>query len=188
MGLTATKQRLSLSPAQNGRTNGEKGDKCDYVVARAKAAAVYPKIPNVLELTVQELIENENVSNLLGKSIDFSDDDPVSFYERLQKYVDSKAKGRGKNTKGKHAAGGQKVHLHVKAPVLETGAVIVDLPGLQDSNAARAAVASRQMTLILTEAVDILDSDDEMDESIDVSDGPCLTIPDLENKLRDLEN
>lgn len=35
--------------------------------------------------------------------------------------------------------------IHVKSPALSTGAVIVDLPGIHDSNAARAAVAENYM-------------------------------------------
>jgi hypothetical protein len=35
----------------------------------------------------------------------------------------------------------QVVRLYVKAEALSTGAVIVDLPGVHDSNQARAAVA-----------------------------------------------
>ena len=35
--------------------------------------------------------------------------------------------------------------IHLKSPALSTGAVIVDLPGVHDSNAARAAVAENYM-------------------------------------------
>lgn len=35
--------------------------------------------------------------------------------------------------------------LYVKSPILATGAVIVDLPGVHDANAARAAVAESYM-------------------------------------------
>lgn len=35
--------------------------------------------------------------------------------------------------------------LYVKSPILATGAVIVDLPGVHDANAARAAVAEAYM-------------------------------------------
>lgn len=37
------------------------------------------------------------------------------------------------------------VRLYVKADALSTGAVLVDLPGVADSNAARAAVAEKYM-------------------------------------------
>lgn len=35
------------------------------------------------------------------------------------------------------------VRIFCKAPVLDTGAVLVDLPGIQDSNAARAAISDK---------------------------------------------
>lgn len=35
--------------------------------------------------------------------------------------------------------------LYVRSPILATGAVIVDLPGVHDANAARAAVAESYM-------------------------------------------
>ena len=37
------------------------------------------------------------------------------------------------------------MRIFVKSPALETGAVIVDLPGVHDANAARAAVAEGYM-------------------------------------------
>ncbi|KAK6509061.1 hypothetical protein TWF481_003825 [Arthrobotrys musiformis] len=37
------------------------------------------------------------------------------------------------------------VRIHLDAPVLRTGAILVDLPGIQDSNAARAAVMKRYL-------------------------------------------
>ena len=37
------------------------------------------------------------------------------------------------------------VRIFVKSPALATGAVIVDLPGVHDANAARAAVAEGYM-------------------------------------------
>ncbi|OJD24629.1 hypothetical protein ACJ73_04005 [Blastomyces percursus] len=98
------------------------------------------------------------------ETVEFSEDDPILFYTKLQKYVNSTTRTRRKRMKGESKAndrkdfsgalGGEKesmkfwllirvVRLYVKAPVLATGAVIVDLPGMQDANAARAAVASR---------------------------------------------
>jgi hypothetical protein len=40
------------------------------------------------------------------------------------------------------------VRIFTKADALSTGAVIVDLPGVHDSNAARAAVAASYMKVI----------------------------------------
>ncbi|QSS52564.1 hypothetical protein I7I53_08251 [Histoplasma capsulatum var. duboisii H88] len=148
--------------------NQQKGDNSDSAIARAKTTAVYPDTPDILKSSIKELLVHENVSNVLGKTIEFAEDDPIVFYTQLQKYVDSKTKTRGKGMKGKSKTGGQKdcngclrnakesvgtsmefwpliriVRLYVRAPVLATGAAIVDLPGMQDANAARAAVASR---------------------------------------------
>jgi hypothetical protein len=41
------------------------------------------------------------------------------------------------------------VRIYTKADALSTGAVIVDLPGVHDSNAARAAVAAGKQDLLL---------------------------------------
>lgn len=46
------------------------------------------------------------------------------------------------------------VKIYVKAEALSTGAVIVDLPGVHDSNAARAAVASGYMKQCTGESSD----------------------------------
>ncbi|KLJ11534.1 hypothetical protein EMPG_13275 [Blastomyces silverae] len=144
--------------------NQQTGDNSDSAIARAKATAVYPDIPDILKSSIKELLVHENVSNFLGKTVEFAEDDPILFYTKLQKYVDSKTQTRRKGMKGKGKANNRKdssgglgdekesmkfwplirvVRLYVKAPVLATGAVIVDLPGMQDANAARAAVASR---------------------------------------------
>ena len=37
------------------------------------------------------------------------------------------------------------VRIYTKSPCLKTGAIVVDLPGVHDSNAARAAVAARYL-------------------------------------------
>ncbi|KAL2385678.1 hypothetical protein RJ035_004895 [Blastomyces gilchristii] len=124
--------------------NQQTGDNSDSAIACAKATAVYPDIPDILKSSIKELLVHENVSNLLGKTVEFAEDDPILFYTKLQKYVDSKTQTRRKGMNGKSKANDRRVvRLYVKAPVLATGAVIVDLPGTQDANAARAAVASR---------------------------------------------
>jgi hypothetical protein len=74
------------------------------------------------------------------------------FYAELQKFVDSKEKVTGKKDKEQQKQQRNQmeywplikvVRLYVKSEALSTGAVIVDLPGVHDSNAARAAVAER---------------------------------------------
>jgi hypothetical protein len=67
------------------------------------------------------------------------------FYKRLQQYVDSKEKAiKDKCNKGRKPEFwplDRVVRLCVKTPALKTGAVVVDTPGVHDSNQARAVIA-----------------------------------------------
>ena len=93
------------------------------------------------------------VSSVLGKTREIEEQDSMMFYKKLQHYVDSKEKSTGKRGKDKKKEKREMefwplirvVRLHVKSSALATGAVIVDLPGVHDSNAARAAVADGYM-------------------------------------------
>lgn len=84
-------------------------------------------------------------------------------YEDLQKYIDSKEKNadsKEKNTGSKKNTDSNEkknqmeywplikvVRVYCKAAALSTGIVLVDLPGVQDSNAARAAVADNYIKM-----------------------------------------
>ncbi|KAI9789949.1 MAG: hypothetical protein M1835_001330 [Candelina submexicana] len=125
-------------------------------IAYAKIRAVYPgKTQDELaNSSVQRLMQENAVRNLLGTSKEFEMGDAMMFYKRLQYFVDSKEKTTGdkeKNKKNKEKREMEYwplirvVKLYIKAPALSTGAVIVDLPGVHDSNAARAAVAESYM-------------------------------------------
>jgi hypothetical protein len=98
--------------------------------------------------SVSELMNHANVQNVLGGKREIVESDSLLFYDRLQFFVDSKEKTRAKKDKDKKQPKEMEfwplikvVRLYVKAPALSTGAVIVDLPGVHDSNAARSAVA-----------------------------------------------
>ena len=125
----------------------------DAGVAYAKIRAVYPQ-------KTKEDISNSNidsllreVSHILGSRRSIKEKDSLVFYKKLQTYVDSKEKSMGKKDKdGKKEKREREfwplikvVRLYVKSPALATGAVIVDLPGVHDANAARAAVAEGYM-------------------------------------------
>ncbi|MCJ1284331.1 hypothetical protein MMC26_003662 [Xylographa opegraphella] len=125
----------------------------DAGIAYAKIKAVYPK-------KTKEDISNSNikgmlqdVSHLLGNTRKIRESDSLMFYERLQHFVDSKEKVTGKKDKDKKNEPKEMefwplikvVRIFVKSPALATGAVIVDLPGVHDANAARAAVAEGYM-------------------------------------------
>lgn len=122
----------------------------DAGVAYAKIKAVYPrKTKDEIANTSIDMMLRE-VSSVLGSTIPITEYDPTRFYSRLQHYVDSKEKATGeKKEKKKDRREPDRevwplirvVRIYVKSAALSTGAVIVDLPGVHDANAARAAVA-----------------------------------------------
>ncbi|KAL9618945.1 MAG: hypothetical protein Q9160_006409 [Pyrenula sp. 1 TL-2023] len=126
-------------------------------VAYAKIKAVYLKMTkeDMSNSSVDQLMRHGNVVKLFGSTKEFSMDDAGDFYKKLQFYVDSKEKTSGDKRKenGKKKPPREMefwplikvVRLYVKSPALSTGAVIVDLPGVHDSNQARAAVAEGYM-------------------------------------------
>ncbi|KAH7117730.1 hypothetical protein B0J11DRAFT_90327 [Dendryphion nanum] len=142
---------------ENGTLVREASDQnSDAGIAWAKFHAVYPKISKdmLAECTVDKLISERSVRNVLGTEKCINSARPGSFYQELQRYVDSKEKSTGKSrTKGEIGSSHQMefwplikvVKIYTKASALSTGAVVVDLPGVHDSNAARAAVANNYM-------------------------------------------
>ncbi|KAM0709890.1 hypothetical protein Q7P35_003933 [Cladosporium inversicolor] len=117
-------------------------------VAYAKIRAVYPKhTKDMLQnSTIEQLMNLPSVNNILGTVKRIQSRDCKKFYQRMQHYVDSQQKLNV--TKGAKPVREPQlwplikvVRIYTKAEALSTGAVIVDLPGVQDSNAARAAVA-----------------------------------------------
>jgi hypothetical protein len=119
-------------------------------IAYAKVRSVYPQMTReeLLETVIPNLLNKHGVKKVLGTTLRFVDPQPNSFYRCLQKYVDS-------NEKEDRPKGVPKpmeywplikcVKIYTRSDALSTGAVIVDLPGVQDSNAARAAVAEGYM-------------------------------------------
>lgn len=124
-------------------------------VAYAKLKAVYPHLTREMmaQATPDRLMEHKNV-NVLGTVKKLESESASDFYQSLQRYVDSKEKVKKQGKVSSEAKSVlsveywpliKVVRLYVKSPALETGAVIVDLPGVHDSNQARAAVAQRYM-------------------------------------------
>ncbi|EDU46400.1 conserved hypothetical protein [Pyrenophora tritici-repentis Pt-1C-BFP] len=124
-------------------------------VAWAKFHAVYPCVTKdaLWKHTITELVNKQSVVNTLGTVKYIRAAQPERFHQELQRYVDSKEKV-SKKDKEKPKISVPKaarvmeywplikvVRIYTKSPALSTGAVIVDLPGVHDSNAARAAVA-----------------------------------------------
>ncbi|KAI4210125.1 MAG: hypothetical protein LQ351_007028 [Letrouitia transgressa] len=134
--------------------NGEVSRECynadsDAGIAYAKIKAVYPKKTKdeIANSSIQSMLHD--VEHVLGRTRNIQESEPNVFYKRLQVFVNSKEKSMGEKDKEKKKAPKEMkfwplirvVRLYVKSLALSTGAVIVDLPGVHDSNAARAAVA-----------------------------------------------
>ncbi len=123
-------------------------------IAYAKIKAVYPKLSrdDLANSTIEKLMEDSVVQSVLGTVRDIKESDPEKFYRRLQHYVDSKEKVTAEKKSKKDEVKQMEfwplikvVKIYTKADALSTGAVVVDLPGVHDSNAARAAVAESYM-------------------------------------------
>ncbi|KAI7569412.1 hypothetical protein KC317_g3361 [Hortaea werneckii] len=127
-------------------------------IAYAKIRAVYHRHTKEMlaNSTIDSLMRAKSVTDVLGTTRRINEKEPHDFYRRLQNYVDSKEKGAEKLDKNGNKLTNPKrefefwplikvVKIYTKADALSTGAVIVDLPGVHDSNAARAAVAESYM-------------------------------------------
>ncbi|KAK7531727.1 uncharacterized protein J3D65DRAFT_124748 [Phyllosticta citribraziliensis] len=116
-------------------------------VAWAKIKAVYPqKTKEMIAEASPESLARE-VQGLLGTTKRINESNPGDFYKRLQYFVDSQEKQKDSKEKKRMEYWPliKVVKIYTKADALSTGAVVVDLPGVQDSNAARAAVAEGYM-------------------------------------------
>ena len=125
----------------------------DAGIAYAKIKAVYPHKTkeDIANSSIQTMLRE--VSHILGKTKGVEETDSLLFYKKLQNFVDSKEKSTGNKDKDKKKERKEMelwplirvVRIYVKSRALATGAVIVDLPGVHDANAARAAVAEGYM-------------------------------------------
>jgi hypothetical protein len=122
----------------------------DASVAWAKIHAVYPRKTKemIVNASIEDLLRDVSVRHILGATKVIKQDDSLKFYKQLQKYVDSQEKSRKDDKSPKEMEYWpliRVVKIFVKSPTLQTGAVVVDLPGVHDANAARAAVADSYM-------------------------------------------
>ncbi|KAL8689796.1 MAG: hypothetical protein Q9218_004614 [Villophora microphyllina] len=148
--------------------------------AHSKIRAIYPEKRRD-EITYGNIgTMLDEVAHLLGETHQLSETDPRAFHAGIQRFVDSKYKGIGgiaPATSELPARDYERelwplikvVRLYVKSPALSTGATLVDLPGLGDSNAGRSAVARqyiKRATSIWIVAPIIRAVDDETAKSL----------------------
>ncbi|TGO76446.1 hypothetical protein BELL_0155g00120 [Botrytis elliptica] len=114
--------------------------------AFGKVKCVYPSIKSLEALqrqTVATLMNHCNVRDILGQSKTIKSDDLLKFADSIKPYIDS---SNSKEDNGTYEFAQwplvKLVRLQIKAEVLKTGIVLVDLPGSLDTNAARGALAA----------------------------------------------
>ncbi|KAI1170844.1 hypothetical protein F4777DRAFT_91817 [Nemania sp. FL0916] len=126
----------------------------DAGIAYAKVKAVYPQKTREMlaEADPNKLAQEPAVRRILGTTKRLKAKAAKELYQQMQHYVDSKEKSASAPDNKKRVDVAMEywplikvVRIFMKADALSTGAVIVDLPGVQDSNAARAAVAANYM-------------------------------------------
>ncbi|EMR90498.1 putative tat pathway signal sequence protein [Botrytis cinerea BcDW1] len=114
--------------------------------AFGKVKCVYPSIKSLEALqrqTVATLMNHCNVRDILGQSKTIRSDDLLKFADSIKPYIDS---SNFKEENGTYEFAQwplvKLVRLQIKAEVLKTGIVLVDLPGSMDTNTARGALAA----------------------------------------------
>ncbi|KAK1718059.1 uncharacterized protein BDZ83DRAFT_678810 [Colletotrichum acutatum] len=139
----ATEVNILLMEFLAGETT-ERNDldpESDAAKALAKVQAVYPSLSleDLAGSTSAQLATHPSVDHLIGTTMTMKSDNAQDIREQLEPYVDS-------NDKDDETAAYwplvKVVRIFTKAKVLANGITIVDLPGHQDWDAARAAVAS----------------------------------------------
>ncbi|KZL84766.1 tat pathway signal sequence [Colletotrichum incanum] len=118
-------------------------------IAYAKIKSVYPSKTRemIAESSPERLAHEPAVARVLGTVKKLKATTAKDLYASMQRYVDSKEKNpyAKKDVYMEFWPLIKVVRIFTKANALSTGAVVVDLPGVQDSNAARAAVAQNYM-------------------------------------------
>ncbi|KAJ3045080.1 hypothetical protein HDV00_011805 [Rhizophlyctis rosea] len=126
----------------------------DQKVSLAKIKAVYSGLstPDILDCSVDDLLKTAPCPDLLGTTETVVKGNSRAFISEITKFVDSKDKVGKEGKKNMQQMSTpqywpliRRVRIRVRAEALRSGAIIVDLPGVQDSNAARASIAKRHM-------------------------------------------
>ncbi len=110
-------------------------------IAYAKIKAVYPSLnrDDMAKSNIRDLMGQPGVQSVLGTIKKVGEARSDRFYQILQTYVDSEEKLTNDNKRHKREMEYwpliKVVKIHTKSDALSTGAVVVDLPGVHDSNA-----------------------------------------------------
>ncbi|XP_060681232.1 uncharacterized protein LOC132815894 isoform X2 [Hemiscyllium ocellatum] len=127
---------------KNGRLKKRRPDpNSEASVAYSRVRAVYGKI-----LPYSELKQIQDVTSHLGRTEIISEAKAMDFLCKVQNFIDSRADDSRTRRGGEFWPIVKRVKVWVpRSPVLRTGAVLVDLPGIRDSNAARNNIAKEYL-------------------------------------------
>ncbi|KAK1977590.1 hypothetical protein LZ30DRAFT_784770 [Colletotrichum cereale] len=116
----------------------------DAAKALAKILAVYPLLDceMLASCTADQLADHPDVQQVLGTTKTMKAPTAFEIREQVEPFIDSKDKD---DVTAAHWPLVKVVRIFTKARVLSNGLTIVDLPGHQDWDAARAAVASHYL-------------------------------------------
>lgn len=119
------------------------GSGTDASMAFAKLSALYPgvSISRLVDMSPFEPANQRELSKVLGKSITVQGSTAPEFSEAVNVYIDSSNKGTGADEFAYWPLV-RMVRVFVTLDILKSGLVLVDLPGLGDSNAGRTQVAA----------------------------------------------
>lgn len=122
----------------------------DANIAYEKIKAVFPQVTHamLISMSQEDLLGLKAVKNILDTVKKYACGTADELRAVLRDYSDSAEKSGFKSKGGKVAYWPlvKVVRIYIKARALESGTVLVDLPGVQDSNAARSAVGERYLT------------------------------------------
>ncbi|KAK1827808.1 hypothetical protein QBC39DRAFT_393544 [Podospora conica] len=146
----ATKYRAEvefISDFRSGAKNEYKDPNTDAGIAYSKMRAIFPHLtvddirsPNT---SAESMASHESLTGVLDSSTYVAASGPQALLDQVQLYIDSSDKFNVDPSKMEYWPLVKVVKIFVRNPILETGLVIVDLPGVQDTNAVRSAVASK---------------------------------------------
>lgn len=106
----------------------------DAGLAYSKIRAVYPQKAKdmIAKSTPTSLAREPEVCDVLGSVKRLNERTSALLFQGLQHYVDSKEKTAGSENRMEYWPLIKVVRIYCKASALSTGAVVVDLPGVQD--------------------------------------------------------
>ncbi|XP_018123873.1 uncharacterized protein nuggc.L isoform X1 [Xenopus laevis] len=126
---------------KSGHFKRRPDNKPETRVAHSRVMAVYGKIAEL-----HELKNDTTVTKYLGEKKQISENTASAFRSAIEKYIDTNSEQPRQKKGGQFWPIVKCVRIFVpEAEVLRTGAVLVDLPGTRDSNAARDRIAKEYL-------------------------------------------